>query len=191
MAARLRALWLRRSLPFRFAHKPLCERFAPDVIRIGAVRACRSCTLLYASLVAAAAVMVLAKPEAIAPYVVVLAATLALSAPRLYKRWPRPARDALRASAGALLPWTAYFAWVAPPVGVAGAITLFVFWRIYLTRRADRKAQACAGCPELGTGVCSGFSRQAEAALAYEDEASELVMASGFVPSLRPRKRSY
>ncbi|MHC4249797.1 MAG: hypothetical protein ACYS9X_11780, partial [Planctomycetota bacterium] len=58
-----------------------------------------------------------------------------------------------------------------------------VFWRVYFRAREDRKARACGGCAEVGAGrVCSGFAGQAEHVRAFEREATELVLSSGFAP---------
>jgi hypothetical protein len=66
---------------------------------------------------------------------------------------------------------------------VVGLVALMVFWRIYFRAREGRKALACDGCAEIGSGrVCSGFAEQAAHLRDYEREATELVVASGYVP---------
>ena len=40
--AYMKWLWLRHSWTFNWAHKPLCERYARDVLRIGRFHVCRS-----------------------------------------------------------------------------------------------------------------------------------------------------
>jgi hypothetical protein len=173
----LRALWLRLAWKFNWAHKPLCERFRGEVLRIGPLRVCRSCTFLYAGMIAACIAGVV-RPEAVAGrpllFAGVLVAVALLSAPPFYKQWPRPVRDVLRFAAGALIP-AGFIVLVLGYVilGAAGLILMWIHWRFYLRHRRLRRARVCDGCPDLSPGaVCPGFGPQAEAARAYERAAS-------------------
>ena len=173
----LRLLWLRHAWKFNWAHKPLCERFHGEVLRVGALHVCRSCTFLYAGLIAAGIAGIL-RPEAIAGrpclFAGVLAGVALLSAPPFYKKWPRPVRDLLRFGAGALIP-AGFIVLVHGSLilGAAGLLLLWIHWRVYLRRRRERRARACEGCSDLTAGtVCPGFRMQADAARAYEHAAS-------------------
>ena len=170
--------WLhfRHGWRYRFAHKPLCDRFAHDVLRIGPLHVCRSCTLLYAGIATGFAAWALlpASPWALAA---ALASVLLPSAPQVYTRLPRHVRDVLRFGAGLLLP-------MAVAVGVAGRLipalgalaVMWGFWRLYFHLRLARRATACNGCPELNAGgICSGFAQQANAFRQYEEAASALL----------------
>lgn len=189
----LRLLWLRHAWKFNWAHKPLCDRFHGEVLRIGSLHVCRSCTFLYAGMIAAVIAGIL-QPQVIAtrPYLFtgVLAAVMLLSAPPLYKKWPRPVRDLLRFGAGTLIPagFIVLFSGNAI-LGGAGLLLLWIHWRVYLRHRRERRARVCDGCPDLAAStVCPGFRLQAEGARAYERAASARAMAA-YRPNLQ-RSRS-
>jgi hypothetical protein len=184
----LKLLWLRHSYTFNWAHKPLCLRFERDVIRLGSMSVCRSCTFSCAGLLAGLSLFVLT-PRPTTPVLVsflaTFAVTVALSVPPVYKALPRIVRDLLRASAGALLAAAFYLLlcvnlWT----GAAALAVMFAFWRAYFAARRTRKLRACTGCPELAQpGICSGFARQADHVRQYEREATELLLGAGSVPS--------
>ncbi|MDM8549357.1 hypothetical protein QUF72_04730 [Desulfobacterales bacterium HSG2] len=54
-----------------------------------------------------------------------------------------------------------------------------------MNERRSRKLKACNGCPELGKGeICSGFRVQAENIRQFEDEATDFLLNSGYVPDM-------
>jgi hypothetical protein len=184
---RMKALWLKHAYRFLWAHKPLCEKFAGDVLRIGKVHLCRSCVCAYSGIFGGILLVLLAPlpADALPGYFFAgLAGVLALSAPPLYKRLPRRVRDLLRFAAGALIPLSILLAiqsslWI----GASGLAALFAFWLVYFRLRKARKLEACHGCPELGAGrICSGFEMQAEHLRRFEREATELLVGTGYVP---------
>lgn len=195
LALRVKWLWLRHAYTFNWAHKPLCERFKKDVLRVGGLYLCRSCTCAYAGL-AGGAVIALAAPLSdalwLALFPSILVAVLGFSVPPLYKRLPRRVRDILRFQAGALIPLALHVCisiqfWV----GAVGLAAILAFWCLYFRLRKIRKLCECDGCPELGSGdICSGFALQAGHVRRYESEATDLLLHSGFVPEclLSPRK---
>jgi len=173
-----RRVWWAWTWWFQFAHAPLCHRFQSDTFRLGRFHLCRSCTLLYAGLVAALAVGVGVDSTGWWPLVAVgslLVPLIVLSEPRLYSRFPRPVKDVLRMVAGAFLglllgllitPWW----WVV----LAAAGPLYLLRRGFTRTRQQVKAHDCDGCPELGyPGVCSGYARQAEAIRGYSNVIEE------------------
>jgi hypothetical protein len=179
----LRLLWQRHAWKFNWAHKPLCEHFHGEILRIGALHVCRSCTFLYMGMIAAGAAGIL-RPGLIAdrPFLFagILAAVAVFSAPPFYKRWPRLVRDLLRLGAGALIP--ACFIVLSAGnaiLGATGLLLLWIHWRVYLRHRRKRRARVCDDCPDLAAGaICPGFRPQAEAARAYERAASARAMAA-------------
>ncbi|MCP4548192.1 MAG: hypothetical protein GY835_17140 [bacterium] len=184
---RLQMLWLKHSWRFNWAHKPLCSRFAQDVLILGDIHLCRSCVCAWLGIIVGIVLSVPPAGRAIpagGPLLGLLIPLLTLSAPGIYKRLPRGLRDILRFLAGALPPLSLAVAldgssWI----GAASLTTLLLFWRIYFHLRSDRKLRACAGCPQLDAeSICDGFTLQATGARDYEQEASELVMRSGFRP---------
>ena len=195
---RLKWLWLLHAYPFHWAHKPLCERFQQDVLRIGGVHLCRSCVLAYLGLGLAAAGSFFAhawlQPRVSGLFIGWGAVTVLLSLPLWYKRWPRWFRDLLRFSMGAVLALWGYLLitghWA---VGCGGGLALAAFWVFYRALRKKRKLHACDGCPEFGQPkVCSGYTLQAERMRNFEEQATELVMQnSGFqAPGVELEKRA-
>lgn len=190
----LRWLWLARSYPFLWAHKPLCARFREDVLRFGHVHLCRSCLCLYLGLATGLVLPVAESKPAGDPagwvLGVLLAVTLVLSGPGVYKKLPRRVRDLLRFALGlsiSLWFWRLLAGDVLLSL-VLFLITLFSWWR-YRGPRVTRKKEACLACAEFtGRGICSGFARQAELIRRYEEEATDYVLATGYVPNCLSRR---
>ena len=190
----LGTLWLRHAWWFHFAHKPLCRRFRGDVLHVGRLYVCRSCTMAYAGLLlgglACGLVAAtrpgwfdLGMPIALA---VLGSVTVAMSMPGWYGRWPRPLRDVLRFSLGVTLATCAALVvagqWL---VGLLGAAVLLVCWAIYKTLRQARRQHNCDGCGELTTkAICSGYRRQARAVRRYETIATERLFSDTIPPEL-------
>lgn len=195
LALRMKWLWLRHAHTFNWAHKPLCERFQKDVLRVGGLYLCRSCTCAYAGLACGALIALIAPLSGalrLGLFLSILVAVLGFSAPPLYKRLPRWIRDILRFLSGALIPVALHVCisvqfWV----GAFGLAALLAFWCLYFKLRRTRKLRECDGCLELGSGeICSGFAYQAGHVRRFESEAADLLSNSGFVPEclLSPRK---
>ena len=177
----LRWLWWKHTWLFQLAHKPLCERFHRDVFHWGRLHVCRSCTLLYGTLVLGLAVAPLYRPvlgtDTVIGCGLLLLAVVVASAPPLYDRTPRVARDLLRAALGflsaiALVAMTTS-AW---PWALMQLVALALAWVRYHRMRDQRTADTdlCAGCAERGCGrVCTGFSAQADRLRAYEEAATD------------------
>lgn len=183
----LRWLWLARSYSFRWAHKPLCRRFREDVLRFGHIYLCRSCFCLYlglgAGLLAPTSAGGADVPGGWAP--AALGAALAvLSSPSLYKKLPRPVRDLLRFALGmAISLWFRLLLLGQLLLCLPLLLCGLVLWLVYQRERAARKKRACLACPEYtGSGICSGFSRQAELVRRYEEEATDFFLRSGCLP---------
>ena len=180
LRARLGLAWWWRSLKFRYAHRPLCERFEHELLRVGGCHVCRSCSALYAGLAAGLLLVLLARPGAPSAGVafLLLAPLCAVvSYPARHARLSRRARDLARAMTGLLLAspvaLCAAGAWSA---GLGAALLLGALYIGYAWQRAQQVIERCSGCPELGArGVCSGFRPQAEAWRAHEERAVPLL----------------
>jgi hypothetical protein len=176
---------LRHSWWYRFAHRPLCDRFEGGAFRIGKLRLCRGCTWLWFGVVVGA-VVAIGPGVAVPPAAALLAVSLGLSHPRLYRKLPRLLRAALRVSMGAgaaLLLFRVVHGELLVP-GVA-AVVLLALRHVYVRVRAKLKREACEGCPELGApGVCSGYARQAEAVRAWRDRVEEELNREGAPPPI-------
>jgi len=189
LALRLHLLWIRHSYTFRWAHRPLCDRFRPHILRVGPLHLCRSCLCAYAGLTCTAILCLFLPPlRQSCPTLLLclMPPTIALSLPRFYKHWPRPLRDLLRFSMGACIPLCVCLAVINKPLlSVACAATLLAFWKIYLAIRRQKKAHACKGCPELGhKQICSGCQHQAHAIRAYESQVTRLLLAARHLPPI-------
>lgn len=142
----------------RFAHHPLCDRYAGEVVRIGArTRLCRGCTYAVigglgggiAGLVAGGSSR-LAAAFSLAGTIVLLAT---LYGPRRSKLLTRLIPAALFACAMT----TGVLATSLPGIAIAaGAAACIGGLRLLYGRRgADRSP--CTTCPEAGQSPCSGF----------------------------------
>ena len=181
--AQFGTLRLRHDWWYRWAHDPLCERLGGGVLTIGRLRICRSCTAMYSGIAvggAAALTAPMIGRAALAPAVWIGAASgLAVaSTPDTYASLSRGTKDGIRSGTGVggglLLAFFRARRW-----GWATMLTAIAAggYRVLTQARAQAKAHACDGCPELdGQVICSGFAQQAVALRAYEQQASELAM---------------
>ena len=185
---KLKSLWLARAWPFLWAHKPLCPRFTRDVLKIGRLHLCRSCTLAWSGIAASIVSTWLFKSyitEYGLPFALTLIAPLLLfSFPSIYKSLPRIIRDILRFGMGLAIPLTIYISlYINLPAGSILLLILVAFWWYYLHLRKRRKLTECNGCPELSEPrVCTGFTLQAEGVRQYEEDATKILMNSGYKP---------
>ena len=184
---RIRMLWPKHTYSFYWAHKPLCARFAEDVLKLGTIYLCRSCSATYVGMFTGIALLSFT-PESsgLFPmmFLAVLIGVLIFSVPSLYKRLPRFVRDMVRFASGILIPASVYLC--SGPgyrIGILGLGALFLFWCVYMRMRKRRKLKECDGCPELELNrICSGFEMQANHIRRYQTEADELLAESGYMP---------
>jgi hypothetical protein len=190
----LKLLWLKKTWTFRWAHKPLCSAYRMDVLRIRNVFVCRSCLCVYSGMLLSLTALAFF-PAICAEYcggilAFLLSFTLPLSHPTLYRRLPRPLRDACRLSLG--------FAAVQIPVAagsghailaLAAVLLCVALWKVYYRQRATRKIQFCHACREYSPdSACSGYSRQLSLLREYEQEATEYLLSTGYTPAiLKPK----
>lgn len=166
--------WLHHTWWFRWSHSPLCERYRIDVLRLGRLHLCRSCTLIYGGCFLGAGLFLLAPALRSIPLysiTVVLLSVLALSYPPLYHHWSRLTRDVVRFGAGVAGAVFLGVLFLQSYLTIGGTLALLVlayFW--FRDRRRAVKRKACDGCPELGLNkVCSGYELQADSIRAYRD----------------------
>ncbi len=190
----LKWLWYKHAYPFNWAHKPLCSHFRNDVIQMRSVYLCRSCVMAYAG-IGIAVLSSVAFPGAadrFGPIILLLccAAILPFSFPKLYKKLPRLIRDFLRFIMGCTIVLCLYLVLSGQYLpGLTGVFLLFLFWTVYMRGRRIIKLKACDCCSEFGKqDICSGFRFQAERIRLYENEATDFLLASGYIPGITRTK---
>jgi hypothetical protein len=187
---RIDRLARRAHLFHRFAHHPLCDAYAGEVVRLGRrSRLCRGCTLAAAGGVlgvVAGLVVPVPAPGTLAAVLglAVLASWLALRAPRLPvsavpARRERRSKLLTRAGPLALALSAAVLgarARTLPGAGVAlGALALLAL-AVAAYRRRGPDRSPCQACPErTRPAVCSGFRPMARREAAFSRAASRLL----------------
>ncbi len=174
---RVKWLWLKHSYEFRWAHKPLCSRFHSEVLKLGKLHVCRSCTLLYTGIVLSIPTLLLPKSTAfLIAFFVFYSLVIVGSYPGWYKKWSRGVRDVLRFLLGVVITANIILLFSHPYFMIPALAVMLICWRIYFVRRGKRRANICNGCPELGCeGVCSGYELQANRIRKYEEKATEIL----------------
>lgn len=186
----LKILWLKKTYSFIWAHKPLCEKFNEDVIKIKKIHLCRSCFFTYSGLLTTGFAILFLPSIYLEFYnyalLVLVAFTLPLSYPTLYKRLPRKCRDILRFMIGCIIPLTVY-ALIKGDILLTLGIFLIsgIFWKIYFKQRLKRKLNICNACDHYTDHqVCPGFEQQAKLIRAYEEDATNYLIKTGYVPKV-------
>jgi hypothetical protein len=170
--------WLHHTWWFQWAHSPLCQRYRIDVLRLGRLHLCRSCTLIYGGFFLGAGMFFLLPTIRNIPFyslTIVLLAVLTLSYPPLYHHWSRPVRDVVRFVAGVAGALFLGVLFLQSYLVIGGALALLALAYLWFRhRRRMVKLKACDGCPELGLNkVCSGYELQADSIRAYRDVMDE------------------
>jgi len=184
----LKVLWLKKSYSFNWAHKPLCQNYSEDVIKLGHVSLCRSCTCAYLGVLFGLVFPVFV-PEFFAGYsktilLLLIALTLPLSHPFIYKRLHRRVRDLLRFSLGTLIAvGTRVALHTSVVLGLGTFVLCFVAWKMYYHKRATRKIEKCLQCEEYSENhICSGYTQQSQCIREYEEDATEYLLKTGYRP---------
>lgn len=174
----LKWLWLKHSYAFRWAHKPLCDRFHDDSLHIGKLHICRGCTLLYSGMILSFILYLFSRNELIPMILPLSIFVLPLSYPTFYQPLHRLVKDALRFGLGSLMTFMLLLLitgqWM---IGAGLLVISYVYCKHINQVRAKMKANACMGCSEYGGNhVCSGYQMQAECLRRYDEEGSVLLM---------------
>jgi len=178
LARRIDTLSRRAHRFHRFAHHPLCDRYAGEIVRVGKLRLCRGCTFAIAGGLAGGFVGLAIGGSTLAAAIAVACSTSLLLATlwskrrkRIPKTWTRlvPAGlYALAITCGVL---------AASPLGIALAVAAAAIVGLvrvlYGRRGADRTP--CTTCPELGRSPCSGFTRIVSRERAFQRVANQLL----------------
>jgi hypothetical protein len=159
----------------RFAHHPLCDRYAGELVRVGRTRLCRGCTyaVIGGAIGGIAGLVIHDVRVAIAA-----AGVAALSIATTLYRKRRVSKLATRFAPAALFT----FAMVAgvcarSPLGLAAALAAAAsavgLRLLYGKRGADRTP--CETCPERVRSPCSGFERIVSRERAFQRVAAGLI----------------
>lgn len=173
-------VWWRHAWFFNWAHKPLCEPYREDVLRLGQLRLCRGCSALWFGALITGPLLLALSPRPLwsAIFAALFMTSAALSHPSLHSKWPRAVRDALRVATGCLPTLAVGMLARGHPLVGAGALTLLAgTYLLYRQLRKPRGLHKCESCPESGQGICSGYAVQAQAIRVWEEEASQREMA--------------
>ena len=163
-------LFIKHNYWHIFAHKPLCEKYKNDVLKIKKVYLCRSCSFLYLGLI----VGIFIKISALF-YVVLLTLTCLFSSGKVYKNFNRKVRDILRFSLGFLLANTFYFLIALDIAGFYGVSIFLISLQLYYKKRKSRKLKECSSCHEFDdTKICSGFEMQSPSIKKFENELTKI-----------------
>ncbi|MCA9400593.1 MAG: hypothetical protein KC713_03130 [Candidatus Omnitrophica bacterium] len=168
-----RFYWWKSFIPVIFAHKPLCRFFQKDLLRIGPVHLCRSCVLLYLSMVLTVPAILIFQSRFLANqagWVIFVFAVLFISYPKWYHHYSRFFRDVLRLALGAVLPSIIVLAvfqqWLTSSLLCC---LLMGFKWIYSHESRKLQQKVCEGCPEYhDQGICSGFQLKSQRMRQYE-----------------------
>lgn len=185
----LARIYWRNCAAFHFAHKPLCAQFRSELLRCGPLWLCRSCCWLWLGIAAGSLTWLIlsrtAPARLLAAYAILLSATMLLSLPSPYKRLPRMLRDLLRFSAGLCIALAPYIALrVSLWAGLLSILAILLFRHFYLRSSLRRRLSQCRACPASSENgeVCEGFALQRACLSRYQNEATEYLYQTGYVP---------
>ncbi len=159
----------------RFAHHPLCDRYAGEVVRIGQrTRLCRGCT--YAAIGGVIGIAIALVATDVIALVAAITATLVIVA-TLYTR-RRSSKLITRLVPAALFTLAIVAGVIArSPLGLAAALAAATsvggLRVLYGRRGADRTP--CKTCPERVLQPCSGFHAIVSRERAFQRVAAQLI----------------
>ena len=167
---------------FIFLHKPLCERYKSNTIKLFGLYICRSCLLLYTGFFIGL-ISVLSKIKTVTYdkffFIGMLGAflTILVSYPPLYAKFSRISKDFIRFYDGLFLGIIISISFkISINTGVACIALFYIIKQFYNKKRSG--ARICAGCPELEKNTtCSGYKEQKQALLNLDEEYSNILTA--------------
>jgi hypothetical protein len=187
-------LWLQKTYPFNWAHKPLCATYRDDVVRLRSVYLCRSCLLVYLGMASSLCSLTLfsttwsGSPSFL--LALLLSVLLLSSAPGYYKGFSRPLRDLLRFVLGltlVLVVWQGFHGgWLFSAVAF---LACWGAWHLYSASRKRRKLNVCYACRDYSRErVCPGYAMQTARIKEYQEEATEYLLQRGYRPKITEQR---
>ena len=172
-------LFLKHFYKFIFLHKPLCERYKNNTLKIFGLYICRSCLFLYTGFFLSLIFCILSvKSVHLNKYFYLwfsgLLLTTAMSYPPVYYKFSRLSKDFIRFYDGIFLAST--FVLCFKIHWELGFLSIFAFIFVKNLYNLKRKGDACTGCPRLSEGTtCEGYILQKEALLKIDEEYSDIM----------------
>lgn len=163
LARRIDRLARRVHAPYRFAHHPLCEAYAGEIIRVWGWRICKGCTLTLVGVclgLVTAVLLPLARLAFSVKFGSLVVVAIALT---LWRTPHRLGKGLTRMVPALLAVVTVVSIWQSHPkarylIAAISAAGLFCLWHSY--RRRGPWRDACLQCPELAFSPCAGFRLQ-------------------------------
>ena len=186
----LKFLWLKKTYPFHWAHKPLCATYREDLLTIQSLYICRSCFFGYLGIMTGLLFSIVPHPFHLKQSAILAAITwlviLVVSLPKFYKKFSRQLRDLIRFSTGFTLVQIVFMflhgQFILPLICCAVSS---IVWTIYYKQRARRKINLCHSCQEYShENVCSGYKKQQLMIRSYEEEATAYILRTGYIPEI-------
>lgn len=174
-------LFIKYFYKFIFLHKPLCERYKDNTLKIFGIYFCRSCLILYTGFILSLIFCILTiKTVKIDNYFYLgltgLILTFGMSYPPVYSKLKRISKDFIRLYDGIFL--AALFVVCFKIHWELGFLALFAFVfirNLYNIKRNGNKV--CKDCPDLTNDrTCTGYIQQKEALLKLDEEYSNIMM---------------
>lgn len=172
-------LFLKHFYKFIFLHKPLCERYKDNTLKIFGLYVCRSCLLLYTGFFLSLIFCILSvKSVHLNKYFYLwfsgLLLTTAMSYPPVYYKFSRLSKDFIRLYDGIFL--ASAFVLCFKIHWELGFLSIFAFIFVKNLYNLKRKGDACTECPRLSEGTtCEGYILQKEALLKIDEEYSDIM----------------
>lgn len=70
-------------------------------------------------------------------------------------------------------------------LAVIAIMVSYISWKIYFKQRAKRKIEICYACDEYSEEkICSGYKTQHLLIREYEEEATEYILSTGYIPKI-------
>lgn len=159
-------IWFKLSYPFRFAHHPLCDRYADQRFEVAGVHLCQGCTLVTIGTVLAALVSIITTLifGEYLQFMVIFALISLLPAIivdgfRLSRKYKRIARFGLGVAFGIAVGIITYSGWTNKLIFAGVLIVGLYGYRKF--RQMTPKDDLCQTCPHLKEApYCPGYQLQ-------------------------------
>ena len=174
-------LFYKHFYKYIFLHKPLCEKYKDNTLKIFGLYVCRSCLLLYTGFLISIILCITSiKSIHFDKYFYLglagLILTFIVSYPTIYSKFRRLTKDFIRFYDGIFLAAFFVVSFKFNLYAGFGSILVFILLRtIYNKKRSGDRI--CKGCEKLVVGkTCEGYIQQKQALLDLEEEYSNIIM---------------